>query len=76
MDVLDDQIAAYEAMLPSLQQKHGDVWVIVAAEKLAGTFEKFADAAQYVKQHLGAQQVLIRHTHEAALTAPFVHIEG
>lgn len=75
-DALDEQIEAYEALLPQIKKKYGSVWAVVAGRKLVQTFTDFAGAAGYVKDHLAGEQALIRHTDEGTLTAPFVHIEG
>ncbi len=75
MDALDEQIAAYQDLLPGIKQEYGSVWALVAHSKLISTFRDFSTAAKYARKHLGAEQVLIRHTDERATeTAPFVHI--
>jgi hypothetical protein len=73
-DALDDQIEFYEARLPDIKEKYGAAWVLVAHLEVVQAFPKFEAAAQYAQEHLGGEQVLIRHTEEAALTAPFVDI--
>jgi hypothetical protein len=75
-DALDDQIDAYEALLPQIKKEHGSGWVVVAGKRPVRVFRDFAAAAGFARDNLSDQQVLIRHTDEAALTAPFVHIEG
>lgn len=75
-DALDDQIEFYEARLHSIKEKYGAAWVLVAHEQVIQTFPKFEAAARYAREHLGGEQVLIRHTEEAELTAPFVDIAG
>ncbi len=75
MDALDEQIAAYEGLLPSIKREYGSVWALVAHRELVSTFREFAAASRYAREHLGGEQVLIRHTDEQpAETAPFVHI--
>lgn len=74
-DALDDQIDAYEGMLPHIRRTYGSVWVLVAHRELISTFKEFAAASKYAREHLAGEQVLIRHTDERAVeTAPFVHI--
>ena len=75
-DALDDQIEAYEALLPTIKKTYGSVWALVAGRKLIETFAEFPAAARYAIEHHGGEQVLIRHTDEQAETAPYVHIEG
>lgn len=75
-DALDEQIEFYEAHLPDIKKRYGSAWVVVAHRAVVQSFPKFEAAAQYAQEHLGGEQVLIRHTDEAAATAPFVHIEG
>jgi len=74
-DALAEQIEAYEELLSDIQKKHGAVWVLIAHRTLIKTFKEFADAAKYAIKHHGKEQVLIRHTDEQALMAPYVHIE-
>ena len=74
-DALDEQIEAYEALLPKIKKEHGSVWALVADQQLIGTFPEFSAAARYAREHYGQKQVLIRHTDERKLeTAPFVHV--
>ena len=75
-DALDDQIAFYESRLPALRKEHGAAWVLVAHQEVIHTFPRFESAATYAREHLRGEQVLIRHTEEAELTAPFVDIAG
>lgn len=74
-DALDAQIETFEALLPSIRRKHGHVWALIAHKTLISTFPNFSDAAQYAREKLSQEQVLIRHTDEQAESAPFVHIE-
>jgi hypothetical protein len=72
-DALDEQIEAYEALLPAIRRKHGPVWVLMSDRKVVETFETFSDAARYAAKRFGKQQVLIRHTDEKAMeSAPFM----
>lgn len=75
-DALDEQIEAYEALLPQIRRTHGSVWALVAHQELIETFSDFPSAARYAQEHCASEQVLIRHTDETTETAPFVHIEG
>lgn len=77
MDALDEQIAAYEALLPGIKRDHGAVWALVAHKELISTFQEFSAATRYAREHLPGEQVLIRHTDERPFeTAPFLHIRG
>jgi hypothetical protein len=74
-DALDEQIKAYEALLPAIKREHGSVWVLVADRRLIKTFAAFPAAAGYARTHFAAHQVLIRHTDERKLeSAPFVQV--
>jgi hypothetical protein len=74
-DDLDAEIAAYEALLPTIKRDHGSVWVLVADRRLVKTFPAFSAAARYAREHFGRRPVLIRHTDERAIeTAPFVQV--
>ena len=74
-DVLDEQIEAFEALLPAIKKDHGPVWVLIADRRLVETCAAFPEAARYAREHFGKQPVLIRHTDEKALeTAPFVQV--
>ena len=70
-DVLDEQIEAYEALLPEIKRDHG--W----DRRLVATFEGFSAAAAYAHDHFGKRQVLIRHTDSRKIeTAPFIHVHA
>jgi hypothetical protein len=75
-DALDEQIEAYEALLPQIKREYGHVWALIAHRVLIDTFADFPSAARYAQKHCAGEQVLIRHTDERTETAPFVHIEG
>ena len=76
-DALDEQIQAYEAMLPEIKKEHGSVWVVVARQKLVSTFKDFSDAVRYVNSAFGKETVLIRHTDERRReSVPFVQIRA
>lgn len=76
-DPLDDQIEAYEKLLPAIREKHGSVWALVAHKELIETFKAFPDAARYAREHFGKEPVLIRHTDGRKLeTAPFIHVHA
>ena len=75
MDALDEQIAAYEGLLPRIKREYGSVWALVAHRELISTFSEFSAASKYAREHHGGEQVLIRHTDAQPIeTAPFVHI--
>ena len=46
-DALDEQIEAFEALLPDIRRQRGQVWVLVANSRLVETFDTFADAARH-----------------------------
>lgn len=74
-DALDEQIEAYEELLPQIKRDHGPVWAIVANRRLVATFDAFPEAARYAREHFGNNPVLIRHTEERTIeTAPFIHV--
>jgi hypothetical protein len=74
-DVLDEQIEAYEALLPEIKKEHGSVWVLMADRRLIKTFAEFPSAARYAREHFGKRQVLIRHTDERKVeSAPYVQV--
>jgi len=73
-DALDDQIEAYQALLPEIRRKHQSGWALVAKRRFIKLFGEFSEAAQYAQVHFGNEPVLIRHTDEKPETAPFVHI--
>ena len=76
-DVLDEQIEAYEALLPQIKRDHGSVWAIIADRRLVATFEGFSAAAAYAHDHFGKRPVLIRHTDSRKIeTAPFIHVRA
>jgi hypothetical protein len=75
MDALDEQIAAYETLLPQIKRDHGSVWALVARSKLVSTFGEFAAASRYARRNFQGEQVLIRHTDAQPMeSAPFVHV--
>lgn len=73
-DALDEQIDFYETHLSDIKKRYGAAWVVVAHREVVRTFPHFETAAQYAQENLGGERVLIRHTEEAELTAPFVDI--
>ena len=75
-DALDEQLDAYQGLLPELKKNHGSVWALVAHRELIGTFQDFGAAARYAVQHLSHEQVLIRHTDERLETVPFIQLDG
>jgi hypothetical protein len=75
-DALDKLIDAFENLLPRIVGEHGHGWVVFAGPELVNRFADFPEAAKFAQDHYDKCPVLIRHTDEAALTAPFVHIRG
>ena len=74
-DVLDEQIEAYETLLPEIKRDHGSVWALIADRRLVATFQGFSEAAKYAHDHFGKRPVLIRHTDSRKVeTAPFIHV--
>jgi hypothetical protein len=74
-DMLDEQIEAFEALLPAIRRDHGPTWVLIADRRLIETFKTFPAAARYAREQFGEQPVLIRHTDEKPLeTAPYVQV--
>ena len=74
--LLDMEIRAFDAMLPSLRQDRGSVWAVVVGSELKGTFEDFQEAAQYAIENLGDLDYLIRHTHEHTAHIPFIAVDA
>ncbi len=74
-DTLDEQIEAYEALLPDIKKQYGSAWVLIANRQLVATFNAFGDAAKYAHDHFGDEPVLIRHTDSRKMeSAPFIHV--
>lgn len=74
VDAIDQEIIAYQHLLPAIRASHGSVWALVADATLVSTFRDFPSAARYADEHYGTRPVLIRHTDEQVETAPFVHV--
>jgi hypothetical protein len=76
-DALDEQIEAYEALLPTIKREFGSVWALVAGRDQFKTFTTFPEAARYAREHYGKAPVLIRHTDDRKTeTAPFLHVHS
>jgi hypothetical protein len=74
-DALDEEIEAFEALLPAIRKERGPTWALVVDRRLIQTFDTFSAAATFARSHYGKRQVLIRHTDERKLeSAPFVQI--
>jgi hypothetical protein len=72
---LDEEIEAFEALLPEIKAKHGSAWVLVAERRLVRAFPRFPEAARFARETYGAREVLIRHTGERKIeTAPYVQV--
>lgn len=74
--MLEQEIAAFEAMLPKLRKEHGEAWAVVAGSDLQGAFSAFEDAASFAVQRCADRPFLIRHTHQHPAQIPFVAIEA
>ena len=82
MTTLKKEIAAYEKMRSDLETEHLGEWAIVHDEKLIGTYESFAAAADEAVQRFGRGPYLIREIGAPPTTLPAsvlyrpVHVEG
>ena len=75
LDELDQQIEAYEQLLPQIKREYDSVWALIADRTLVKTFVAFSEAATYAHDHFGKRPVLIRHTDSRRVeTAPFIHV--
>ena len=59
-EVLDRQVASYEARLEEMERLHFGKWVVFHDEQLAGTYDSFEEAAGDAIERLGAGPYLIR----------------
>lgn len=76
-NALDEQIAAYEALLPAIRKTHGSAWILMADRRVVEAFATFPAAARFAQEHFSKKQVLIRHTDEKKFeTAPFVQVRA
>lgn len=59
MDISKD-IAAFERLLPKLEQEHAGKWILIVDEELVQAFETFEDAASEAVVRFGRGPFLIR----------------
>ena len=69
-DVLDREIAAFNAMRDELERDHLYDWVVFHDEQLIGTYEDFQDAAAEAVRKFGRGPYLIRQLGAPPLTLP------
>ena len=69
---LSQEIEAYNVLLPDIKSKHGEVWALVAHQRLVEVFKEFDQAAKFAEDRFPNDQVLIRHTAEHRGIAPFI----
>jgi hypothetical protein len=71
---LDQDIEAFEAMLPSLRKRFGSVWAVLVDRDFKGSFSEFQSAATYAVDNFADRPFLIRHTDQHAPHIPFIAI--
>lgn len=69
---LDQDIEAFEAMLPSLRQRFGSVWAVLVDRDFKASFPEFQGAATYAVENFGDRDFLIRHTDQHVPHIPFI----
>ena len=69
-DVLDREIAAFNAMRDDLERDHLYEWVVFHDEQLINTYEDFQDAAAEAVRRFGRGPYLIRQVGAPPLTLP------
>ena len=69
-DVLDREIAAFNAMRDELERDHLYEWVVFHDEQLINTYEDFQDAAAEAVRRFGRGPYLIRQVGAPPLTLP------
>lgn len=75
-DVLDQEIRAFEKMLPNLRKEFGSVWAVVVGDDLKGSFSDFEGAALFAVEKFANDSVLIRHTQEHIAHIPFIAVDA
>ena len=73
---LEQEIAAFDAMLPVLRREYGSIWAVLADGDFKAGFTDFGQAAEYAVAHLPDKTFLIRHTEQHVPHIPFVAIEA
>jgi hypothetical protein len=71
--VLEREIAAFESMLPELEQHHLGKWVVFHESDFIGSFDTFENAAAEAVRRFGRGPYLIRQV-GAARAAPPVSV--
>ena len=69
-DVLDREIAAFNAMRDELERDHLYEWVVFHDEQLINTYEDFQDAAAEAVRRFGRGPYLFRQVGAPPLTLP------
>jgi hypothetical protein len=70
MNILDQEIAAYDAMRSDLENHHMGEWVVISGNKLIGVFSSFDVAANDAVQKFGRGPYLIRQVGAPPVTMP------
>ncbi len=73
--ILANEISVFEKLLPSIREKHGAVWAVVANRDFQGGFSSFSEAIQYAAKRFPVGQFLVRHTEAQQPYIPFVVVE-
>lgn len=73
---LEQEIVAFNAMLPKLRQEYGSVWAVLVDRAFKASFADFGQAAKYAVENFPDKPFLIRHTEQHAPHIPFVAIEA
>jgi hypothetical protein len=69
-DVLDNELAAYEAMRNDLEAHHMGKWVLIHDEQLVATYDSFEGAANSAVEHFGRGPYLIRQVGAPPIVLP------
>lgn len=67
---LDQEISAYEAMLPTLEAHHMGKWVVIHQKELIGVYDSFEKAAEAAVEKFGRGPFLIRQVGASPITLP------
>jgi uncharacterized protein with PIN domain len=70
MAVLNEEIAAYDAMRKELEADHMGKWVLLHGQKLISVFNTFESAAEEAVRQFGRGPYLIRQIGAPPLTLP------
>ena len=58
--MLDQEIKAYEKLLPTLKEHHNNKWVVFHGEEFVGAFDSLENAAEEAVRRFGRGPYLIR----------------